>query len=157
MKKELKIYLSEENYDFITFTTEGYVEDDGSQIPFYKAIEMIMFHSPEEIERVENFFGGKKRVKRLVRKSRYKKPIRQFKDELSRQGLTLEEWLEQCYALGINPLPFMREKGINAHFSFNSGPLYFGELPIEEYAVVLDSSSNDVQVIRGDTHPIPRK
>jgi len=149
--KKLEIFLSHsEDYETITFIgNEGYAEIEGYAETFHGIIEMIMFHNPEKMEQVYRFYGVKK-VKRLVKKSRYKKPMRQFKDELSQQNLTLEEWLEQCYSLGINPLPLMREKGISVRFAYNSGSLYFGELPLEHYAVVLDSDSNDVQVIRGE-------
>ena len=153
--KKLEIFLSHsEDYETITFIGyEGYAEIEGFQEDFHGIIEMIMFHNPEKMKQVVTFFGGMKKVKRLIKKSRYKKPMRQFKYELSQQDLTIEEWLEQCYSLGINPLPLMREKGISVRFAYNSGSLYFGELPLEEYAVVLDSQTCDVQVVRGEAVP----
>ena len=153
--EKLEIYLSNsEDYNTITFIgNEGYAKIDGVQVDFHHIIEVVMSYNPEKAKQVAAFFGGMNKVKRLIKKSRYRKPMRQLKYELSKQDLTIEEWLEQCYALSINPLPLMREKGINVRFSFNSGPLYFGELPIEEYVVILDSNSNDVQVVRGEAVP----
>ena len=35
---------------------------------------------------------------------------------MRKQGMTLEEFLELCYDCGLNPLPMIREKGINIKY-----------------------------------------
>ena len=52
-----------------------------------------------------------KKEKRELRLS--KNPLRELRTDLRNQGTTLEEFLDLCYSCGLNPLPMIREKGIN--------------------------------------------
>lgn len=45
-----------------------------------------------------------------------KNPLRKLRTDLRNQGMTLEEFLDLCYDCGLNPLPMIREKGINIKY-----------------------------------------
>jgi len=43
-------------------------------------------------------------------------PLRKLRADLRNQGTTLEEFLDLCYSCGLNPLPMLREEGINIRY-----------------------------------------
>lgn len=43
-------------------------------------------------------------------------PLRKLRADLRDQGFTLEEFLELCYSCDLNPLPMLRQKGIDAKY-----------------------------------------
>jgi len=60
-------------------------------------------------------------MKRLSKEERrelqlLKNPLRKLRADLRSQGTTLEEFLELCYNCDLNPLPMLRQRGINARY-----------------------------------------
>lgn len=45
-----------------------------------------------------------------------KNPLRKLRADLWSQGMTLESFLETCYNCDLNPLPMLRQKGIDVRY-----------------------------------------
>jgi hypothetical protein len=112
------LYLENEN---VYVEPNGVIRDaDESTCTWHveqglRYVRMIATLHPDELIRVINFCG-KRTIRWCVKKARQiagESPIRTLRRNLCGKGTNLKTYLKISYGCGINPLPALRELGIN--------------------------------------------